>query len=308
MQDDSQYAPILVIGYNRVQHLEQTLFALSKNKESKLSKVYFFIDGPKNEFDSSQQLGILECIKKYSIKFRDIEINLRKYNVGLAENIISAITYVLERHDKIIVLEDDMVTSYKFLSFMNQALFLYQDNPLVWHISGYNEINDPSIANNVYFTRLMKCSGGWGTWRSRWAYFEKDPQAMLDNFDSLGIREFDVGGRGKFWGQVVRNARGELDTWAIFWYASIFAHQGLCLCPHFSYVQNIGFDGSGENSGYAPNRGGPNVLNSSGHFIAPAIVKEDMVMFHELERYYGRRNFFDRIKRLKNYLFTNMYN
>ena len=50
-----------------------------------------------------------------------------------------------------------------------------------------------------------------------------------------------------FWSQIEANLRGTLNTWAIFWYATIYEHSGLCLNPVISFVDNIGLDGSGEN-------------------------------------------------------------
>ena len=44
------------------------------------------------------------------------------------------------------------------------------------------------------------------------------------------------------------NARGLMNTWAIFWYASVFLRGGLCLHPRQSYVRNIGHDDSGVHS------------------------------------------------------------
>ena len=41
------------------------------------------------------------------------------------------------KYGKIIVLEDDLITSPYFLKFMNEALEKYQDNERVMHIAGY---------------------------------------------------------------------------------------------------------------------------------------------------------------------------
>jgi hypothetical protein len=42
-----------------------------------------------------------------------------------------------------------------------------------------------------------------------------------------------------------RQIAGEVDSWAIRWYWSVFKSQGYTLFPPVSYVSNIGFDGSG---------------------------------------------------------------
>jgi len=42
------------------------------------------------------------------------------------------------------------------------------------------------------------------------------------------------------------NKERKINTWAIFWYATIFKQGGLCLNPVQTFVENIGLDGSGE--------------------------------------------------------------
>jgi hypothetical protein len=54
-------------------------------------------------------------------------------------------------------------------------------------------------------------------------------------------------------GDIIANYEKKIHTWAIFWYASIFLNNGLCLHPRESLVKNIGFDGSGVNCGVVNN-------------------------------------------------------
>ena len=64
---------------------------------------------------------------------------------------------------------------------------------------------------------------------------------------------FNLDGAYDYWAQLMANHEGRLKTWAVYWYASVFARNGLCLHPRQSLVQNIGFDGSGENCGLQTN-------------------------------------------------------
>jgi hypothetical protein len=38
---------------------------------------------------------------------------------------------------------------------------------------------------------------------------------------------------------------GRLDSWGVIWNLSVFAKDGLVLCPRQSLVSNVGFDGTG---------------------------------------------------------------
>ena len=94
----------------------------------------------------------------------------------------------------------------------------------------------------------MNC-WGWATWADRWAQYSKDPKRLLTTWSRERREAFNVGGAHNFFAQVENNAAGRTNTWAIFWYATIFERGGFCLNPARSFVQNIGLDGSGEHCG-----------------------------------------------------------
>jgi GR25 family glycosyltransferase involved in LPS biosynthesis len=87
----------------------------------------------------------------------------------LANSIISGVSQILKEHDKVIVLEDDLITSPNFLDFMNQALNFYQGNKQIHSISGYT-LDLPSLKNYTkdYYLGYRASSWGWGTWKEKW--------------------------------------------------------------------------------------------------------------------------------------------
>ncbi len=129
-------APIILFTYNRPWHTRQTIEALQKNLYADKSRLIILSDGPKTEIDVPKVQKVREYIK--TVKgFRSIEIIEREKNWGLANNIIDGVTRIINEYGKIIVLEDDIVTSPYFLKFMNEALEFYKDEERVMHISGY---------------------------------------------------------------------------------------------------------------------------------------------------------------------------
>ncbi|WP_245802667.1 glycosyltransferase family protein [Belliella pelovolcani] len=222
-----------------------TIEALQKNKLAERSDLIIYSDGNKNELNYNEVLEVRNYLKTID-GFKSIEIIEREKNLGLASNIIDGVTINIKKFGKVIVLEDDIVTSPFFLTFMNSALDYYNKNHKVWHISGWNYPMSSEGLNDVYFWRGMIC-WGWATWADKWEYFEKDPIKLKKEFSAKQKYVFDLEGSGIFWPQIVKNLKGKLNTWAIFWYASIFKNNGLCLHPTVSYVENVGFDGSGTN-------------------------------------------------------------
>lgn len=176
----------------------------------------------------------------------DVKVIERISNVGLAENIIDGVTQVVNEYGRVIVLEDDLVTSPYFLNFMNDSLEFYKYEKKVWHISGWNYPIDPEGLPETFFWRVMNC-WGWATWSDRWQHFERNPEKLISEFSKEEIMLFNLNGSHDFWRQVRGNVEGRLKTWAVFWYATIFKNHGLCLNPTQTMVNNIGHDGSGSN-------------------------------------------------------------
>ena len=82
------------------------------------------------------------------------------------------------------------------------------------------------------------------------AVYEKDVDKTIKEFTDGNIKRFNLDGVEDFWGQVVANKEGKINTWAIFWYVTIFKKNGLCLNPTQTFVENIGHDGSGIHCGH----------------------------------------------------------
>src|SRR5690606_30216953 len=59
-------------------------------------------------------------------------------------------------------------------------------------------------------------------------------------------KAFNKFGGGYLERQLRKNATGKMNTWFIYWHASVFFHNGYCLYPGITLVENTGFDNSGE--------------------------------------------------------------
>tara|TARA_X000000950_G_scaffold287224_2_gene398723 strand:- start:1977 stop:2900 length:924 start_codon:yes stop_codon:yes gene_type:complete len=237
-------APIALFCYNRPTHLKLTVASLKNNYLANKSTLYIFLDGPKSKKDFKKNNEISDYISKID-GFAKIKIYKRNRNLGLAQSIIKGVNFVLKKNDKIIVVEDDIVTSPYFLNFMNESLNKYKKKSKVWHITGHSHLKSNQNENQkVFFSYYMNC-WGWGTWKDRWKVFEKNPNKLIKNFSRKEISEFDLNDTGLFWSQILKNATSKINTWAIFWYATIYKKRKLCCNPLKSYVRNIGMDGSG---------------------------------------------------------------
>ena len=258
-------APVALFVYKRPDHTRRTLAALAANALAPQTDVTVFADAPRNDSDRDA-VAQTRAVVAAQGGFKSLEVRERQTNAGLATSITEGVSQMCTAHGRVIVMEDDLVTAPGFLTFMNAALDRYETTREVWHISGWNYPTSARGAADGFFWRTMNC-WGWATWADRWAQFDKDPGALIENWGSRKIRDFNCGDREDFWRQVERNASGEQDTWAIFWYATIYERGGLCLNPWHSLVENIGLDGTGENSGTRAADNG--ALNPAHAFVLP---------------------------------------
>jgi hypothetical protein len=239
-------APVALFVYNRPDHTRQTLEAFARNLLADQTTLYVFADGPKpdastQDADRINETRQLVCSRQWA---RNIILVESAANRGLADSIVAGIGRVLREHDRVIVLEDDIVTSPGFLQYMNQALDLYAQDEAVMHVSGYMyPLNLP--APGTAFLRILSC-WGWATWSRAWRHYDSDIEAHLARYNSPArIQKFNIEGHADFHRQLLDNRSGRIRSWAVRWYASWLAQGGLSLFPTQSLVKNIGHDGTG---------------------------------------------------------------
>ena len=123
-------APIIVFCYNRPEHLEQTLEALSRNELADQSTLYIYCDGPKEgaSEEMHHQIADVRQVARKCQWSKEVHVVEREENVGLKANIVGAVTEIVNKYGRVITLEDDIVTSTGFLRYMNDALELYKDD------------------------------------------------------------------------------------------------------------------------------------------------------------------------------------
>lgn len=241
-------SPICFYVYNRPEHTKESLDYLSRAKLAESSTLYIYCDGPKEvadtlELDKIRQVRDLVLSES---RFKEVIVTLAQKNIGLGKSIISGINKVLNNHDTVIVLEDDILVHPDFLIFMNYNLQVYRNYKEVMHISAFQRNSWVQFfLPNIFFSRFMDC-WGWATWSDRWSLLITDV-STFDKFLSLDKNKTKFNfGVLEHSNQFNLNREG-LQTWAIFWYATIVMLNGLCLRPRFSYTKNIGNDGSGTN-------------------------------------------------------------
>jgi hypothetical protein len=236
-----QLSPIVFFAYNRPWHTEQTLLSLMENEQASQSVIYFFIDGCKPDANHEQiekNKRVIDLVNKYKHYFHESFVEISPQNKGLANSVIYGITKVIDKHGKVIVLEDDIVTSPGYLQYMNEALCLYENENKVAGISGFSFIE----YSDSYFLRTGSC-WGWGTWKRVWNEINWDIDSLLQKLHDKKIRRrFNLDNAYPFYNLLLKQKEKVVDSWAIRFYASYFIAGQLFLHPSKTMVLNSGID------------------------------------------------------------------
>jgi hypothetical protein len=241
-----KFAPIALFVYNRPEHTRRTLNFLQKNDLAEESRLFIFSDGAK--VGQEENVNAVRELAKTITGFKSVEVIERAHNFGLANSVIDGVSKLCKEYGRVIVLEDDVLTSPYALQYFNDALNKYEEQDQVMHVTAYMYPIPYEGLPETFFLRIAS-SQAWATWDRAWKNFEPDIDKIISRFDDQQKYQFELEGSMNFWKHIMEFKHGRNNSWAIRWYASVFLKKGLSVNPALSLIENIGHDGSGVHSG-----------------------------------------------------------
>lgn len=236
--------PVALFVYNRLDNTRKTLESLAANTLAGETDVYVFSDGGKDDKSWDEVNELRQYLHNFESPFRSFTIIERSENYYIERNITEGVAEIFEKYDRIIVLEDDIVSSPYLLEYFNEALDMYVEDERVMHVAGFSHLDllgqnqDEKGSSESYFTPYM---GGWGwaTWRNKWKkhfiHYESREEA-LSGLDETAQSAIQYGGAFPCLKFLDRNP----IPWDICWTLAIYKADGLCLTPAYTLVRNIG--------------------------------------------------------------------
>lgn len=234
--------PILLIGFNRLEKLQERLEELAKIAPE---IIYVSID-----YESDNQVAeftrSLEEIKSNWPKSSELFVDIKNKNLGLALHITSEITEVLKKHPALIIIEDDVIVSSEFINFARTSLSQIGFDSKYASVGGFSVI--PSYRFNPFMnysrnSRYFYC-WGWGTTRNIW-----DKYKLVLESEKLESQL----NRSKIWHQLGNDQKNTwigrfrkvssnpLKTWDIQFQYMSFCENLQHLVPVFRVTENSGF-------------------------------------------------------------------
>lgn len=238
------FAPIALFAFNRPTLLERTLTALAANNCADRSPLTIFCDGPRNEKDECLTKAVYDIAKKAK-GFASLEVVGRTQNMGCAASVIDGLTQMFSVHERLVVMEDDIITSPYTLNFLNEALERYADFKTVFNIAAWSP---PTIAHtlppnypyDVYAIPRFNC-WGWASWRDRFINIDWSVADQDIFFASDSLQEaFNIGGEDLSPMLHAQLIEKKINSWAIRADYARFKHGGVGINPIRSFTLNIG--------------------------------------------------------------------
>lgn len=248
-------SPICLFVYKRYDTTKLMLKSLLACSECADSELYVFMDEARNDSEADDVEKVRALFDNLQ-GFKAIHPYPARMNKGMARSVIDGVTTVLQQHESIIVLEDDLVVAPDFLTFMNTALEAYRDRSDIWSISGYTpnlkEIEQYD-KNGVFLVPRAQC-WGWATWNDRWETVDWE----VSDFNYLARNKkrriaFDMGGNDLF-RTLEMEHRERIESWAVRWAYAASKQKMWTVNPMLSKVQNIGLKSSTSHVGWHDER------------------------------------------------------
>ncbi len=243
-------APIILFVYNRPEHTLRCLESLKKNELANESTLYIFCDGAKENASKEDIVNIKEVQSIISQKqwCKQVLINKQELNIGLRNSVINGVRQVFNDYKKAIIIEDDLILSKFFLTYMNKGLELFENDLTVSQISGHSfQLNVSSLKEDAYFLPLTT-TWGWATWKRVWDEVDfngSDFNKVLSN--KKAIKAFNLDNSYDYYSMLLKqiNSTKKISSWGIMFWFHTFKNNYKVLFPKYTLVSNIGFDGSG---------------------------------------------------------------
>lgn len=233
--------PVLVIGYNRPDLLDQILNRLL---DINMQNIYVFIDCWKLSDERDKSL-VLQCHSEVH-KLNDKKVLKSKFATrhhGCYKGVTTAIDWFFSNEEYGVILEDDLTVDENIFRYLFFHLQKSDSDPAIGSISGFRrEITMEEEKVNSDFLSQYPSSWGWATWGNRWSQFRhKFKKTEKVKLLWRVFRRTGIQGSLVCYRVLTRLQSGELDSWAYRWLFTHILEGWYSIVPCQNLVVNCGF-------------------------------------------------------------------
>jgi hypothetical protein len=237
---------VLLVFFTRHEQFKRVFEQVKKARPSKL---FLYQDGPRERNKND-----IENISKCRAIAENIEwkCEVHKYyqekNVGCDPSGYIASKWVFSNVDKCIVLEDDVVPSVSFFSFLKMMLDKYENDERIMLVTGVNsdEISK-EITSDYFFSSTTITMGAWASWARVVKQWDTDYRFLKDK-NAVNMLQSIVNEK-KYVKNFINicNSHGNsgIKHFETLLISNQYLNSGLTIIPKKNMINNIGVTDEG---------------------------------------------------------------
>ena len=279
--------PILLITFNRPDHVRQVLTEICKLQPTQL---YICQDGARigNALDQERVQQVRDVINELVDLSCELHTFYQETNLGCGPGPAAGINWFFSQVEMGIIIEDDAVPHPDFFEYAATLLEKYKDDESVRAI-GSMKLYDETFGNgSYYFSMMNRTLCAWATWRRAWKYFDyemkqfstKDLKNAMKRYGTT-LREME------YWQERLEEIHKDClegSSWDQQFWMTIWLSGGKGICPNSNLSTNIGFDEMGTHTTDGSNVGSCRALESILPIVEPtdaSIQRQADLLFHK---------------------------
>ena len=275
--------PILLIIFNRPETTQAVFNAI---REAKPAILYISADAPRD----GNANDVINCAKARAI-VKDVDWECETHyrfldqNVGCGYGPASAISWVFEREDRAIILEDDCVPAQSFFPYCDYLLEKFKNDQRIWLVSGRSHHPHYQFFDtHDYIFTFFGHTWGWATWKRCWNHFDIEMSdyplfakegGFFNVFSNPDIAKYFNSTYNAYYNDKQLSSH----VWDYQWVYARLKNRGLCIVPSKNMILNIGAVGTHSNcvsSVHLIEKDEDYLLKSEPHFMLPIRDYEEM--------------------------------
>lgn len=241
--------PILLITFNRPDHVRQVLTEILKQEPQDL---YICQDGAREGNDSDrikcQEVRdvVNELTSAYAIDHSAFTLHTlyQEKNLGCGPGPAAGITWFFEHVEMGIILEDDAVPHPDFFEYAATLLEKYKDDDSVRAIGSMNVDTQKWGDGSYYFSMMNRNLCAWATWRRAWQTFDLRLMDVTKCHMQRALRKYGCSAiEREYWSdrltEIQKDGCGGA-SWDMQFFMSIWLSGGKGIIPNVNISSNIG--------------------------------------------------------------------
>lgn len=223
--------------------LETTRKVFEVIRNAKPPRLYIIADAARESVPGEREK--VDAVRKYIEGNIDWECevfqNYASANMGCGKRIPDGISWVFEREEQAIILEDDCVPDLSFFRYCQEMLEYYKDDERILMISGNNPYAKCYQSSEDYLFSKVPFIWGWATWRRAWKLYDYDLKSLPENRKNPIFKQiFPLRAYWAYMAEFETVYRHKFDAWDYQWLYTAIINDKLCIVPAENHVLNVG--------------------------------------------------------------------